>query len=485
MSVLAEMHRLDRLSRDDPAWSLLRSEHGPAVIALLAPHFDTGTRRLPAPELFAAVEADLPAVREAGFDMPRSGQAYCTEWIRHGYLVRRPAPTGGEETVEPAEGLLSAIGFTTGLGAGAGAVTASRLTTLSAQIRALARDSDPGAESRLRALHAERAEIDRQIAAVESGDYPVLGGAQAHERVEEILSLAAEVPSDFARVRAELEGLNRQLRARILDETEDRADTLGEVFRGVDVIGRSEAGRSFTGFYDLIIDPELSARLDGWVDQILGRDFARELPAETRTRLRRLFTDMEDSGAEVHQVMTSLARSLRHFVQSRHFEEHRRLQQDLRTAQRLAVRAAAEVKPFHAIDIELTLIGMPTDSVAALRLHDPGDDRVTDRIASHTPGVADLATLRALVRESEIDFDELTDNVRAVLADRGRATVAEVLAARPATQGLASVVGLIVLSHDHGHGVPGTDTVTWTSAAGRPRSATLPRRIFGPDSVWE
>src|SRR5699024_944409 len=234
----------------------------------------TAPRRLPAPELSAAAEADLPAVREAGFDRPRSGQAYCTDWIRNGYLVRRPSPTGGEETVEPAEGLLSAIGFTTGLGSGAGAVTASRLTTLSAQIRALARDSDPGAESRLRALHAERAEIDRQIAAVESGDYPVLGGTAAHERVGEILSLAAEVPSDFARVRAELEDLNRQLRARILDESEDRTDTLGEVFRGVDVIGRSEAGRSFTGFYDLIIDPELSARLDSWVEQILGRDFA-------------------------------------------------------------------------------------------------------------------------------------------------------------------------------------------------------------------
>src|SRR5699024_3365466 len=97
-------------------------------------------------------------------------------------------------------------------------------------------------------------------------------------------------------------------------------------------------------------------------------------------RLRRLLTEMEDSGAEVHLVMTSLSRSLRHFVQSRHFEEHRKLQQELRAAQRHAADAAERVQPFHQLDLDMVQVGMSIDSVASLRLHDPGDARVEARI---------------------------------------------------------------------------------------------------------
>lgn len=56
----------------------------------------------------------------------------------------------------------------------ASSATESRLTTLSTQLQALARDSDPRAETRLAALLAERSSIDQQIAAVESGVFPVL-----------------------------------------------------------------------------------------------------------------------------------------------------------------------------------------------------------------------------------------------------------------------------------------------------------------------
>lgn len=482
MSVVADLHRMQRLARETPSWTLLRADNAPVILTLLARRFSSGSGRLSAPELFALVDADLQDVRDEGFDFPRTAQAYCTDWIRAGYLLRRADTATREETIEPTEPLLNAIGYIAGLTSNTSTVTESRLTTLSDQLQALARDSDPRAETRLRVLHAEREQLDRTIAAVESGDFPVLDGERALERVGEILSLAAEVPGDFARVRAELEALNRELRTRILDDADDRSDTLGEVFRGVDLIGRSEAGRSFSGFYDMIIDPERSARLDGWIDTILLREFAGALTTVQRTRFRRLLTEMEDSGAEVHSVMTSLSRSLRHFVQSRHFEEHRKLQQELRAAQRHAVSAAEHVKPFHQLDLDMVQVGMSIDSVASLRLHDPGDDRVTGRVETHVPATADLAQLRRLVRDSEIDFDELAANIDGVVSSCGSATVAEVLAEHPATQGLASIVGLLVLASEHGRTAPGTDRLTWTSTSGVDRAAHVRRIVFTADS---
>ena len=86
--------------------------------------------------------------------------------------------------------------------------------------------------------------------------------------------------------------------------------------------------------------------------------------------------------------------------------------------------------------------------------------------------------MRRIVRASEIDLVELTDAVGAVLAERGAATVGEILGEHPATQGLASVVGLLLLARRRGQEVPGDETVTWRTAGGAERSARIPRFLF-------
>jgi hypothetical protein len=480
MSIAGDVHQLFRLRQDHAAWTLLRADNAPAVLALLSRHFDHGTRRLPAADLFAALDADLQTVRDEGLDFPRTGQAYCTEWVRSGYLLRRAAAGSREETLEPTEGALAAMAFVSSLARPVSSATESRLTTLSTQLQALARDSDSRKESRLAALLAERSAIERQLAAVEAGDFPVLDGERAVERSAEILALASEVPTDFARVRAELEELNRELRARILDDEGDRGDTLGDVFRGVDLIGDSDAGRTFSAFYDMILDPARSSQIDDWIDAVLQRRFAAKLTLDQRRRFRTLLTEMETAASEVHSTMTSLSRSLRHFVQSRHYEEHRRLQRLLRSAQQSAVGVATRRRPYDLLGLDLVRIGMSIESVAALRLHNPADDLVTDPVFTNEAGAVDLDELRRIVRESEIDMEELTDNVVATLRAHGRATVGDVLRDHPATQGLASVVGLLVLATHHGHAISGTEDVQWTSATGVARRATIRCRLFDP-----
>ncbi|MGO3508555.1 MAG: DUF3375 family protein, partial [Glutamicibacter arilaitensis] len=96
----------------------------------------------------------------------------------------------------------------------------------------------------------------------------------------------------------------------------------------------------------------------------------------------------------------------------------------------------------------------------------------------HGTGTADLAALREAVRASEIDFAELGENVNAVLAQQGAATIAEVLEKFPATQGIASVVGLLVLAENHGVRAGGEpEPVHWASD-GQTRQATVPRFLF-------
>lgn len=482
MSAVGDLHRLAIQRAESPAWRLLRADNADLILTLLGRHFRHDIRRMPAPELFELLDADLEALRDDGRDLPKTARGYCADWVRAGFLLRRSSSTMREESLEPTDAAFTALAFTTGLAEPARTVTESRLSTLATSLAALARDSDPGAESRLERLRMERDAIDQQIAAVESGDFSVLDGDRAVERATEILLLAEEIPGDFARVRAAFDSLNRDLRARIIDDDNDRGDTLGDVFRGVDLIAESDAGRSFNAFYDTILDPTRSAEIDDAVNTVLERPFADRLTPQQRRRFRALLTDMESSAAEVHATMTSLSRSLRHFVQSRAYEEHRRIQQLIRVAQQKGREVAKLRRPYDLLDLDFIRVGMPMTSVAALRLHNPADNKVVEEVVIHAAGTADLSTLRRLVRESEIDFAELRDNVIETIDESGRAGVADVLARHPATQGLASVVGLLVLAIRHGHRIDGTEQVSWISAGGIARSATIARHVFDPSA---
>lgn len=86
---------------------------------------------------------------------------------------------------------------------------------------------------------------------------------------------------------------------------------------------------------------------------------------------------------------------------------------------------------------------------------------------------------------------ELVDAVDDVLSRRSTATVGEVLEEHPATQGLASIVGLLVLAHRHGERVEGpsdtVETVRWRLVgrrAGAEREAGVGRAEHNGGNGW-
>ena len=475
MGISSSVLRYQRLHKEAPEWSMLRARTAALIVAVVQDYFPPERRVRPAAEVIAELDEDLVQLREATPEFESTAAAYVSGWVGAGYLIRRPGETRGTETLAPSAAALNAAGIVSGVESPQRAASASRLGSIASNLIALQRDSDPNSATRLALLNAERDAIDLRIAEVQTGSFTVLDPDDAKERVAETLSLAREVPVDFARVRSTIEELSRKLRAKILDDSADGGATLGNVFRGVDLLAESEAGRSVNGFYDVILDAEQSTRLQEAIAAILSRDFAEDLPQQERTDLRTLLSRLEDEAATVRQTMLLLSRSLRHFVLSRQYEEHRRLRQLIQRCQSLAVQVSAHHRPEKPVSLDLTRIGMQIRSITALKLHNPGEGRVPTEFERHDTGAVDFAELAAQARESDIDFDELRGNVIATLhhAD-GPVTVAQVLDAYPATQGLASIVGLMVLGAEHGDTtVEHTERVTLER-----RTVTLPEITF-------
>ena len=237
------------------------------------------------------------------------------------------------------------------------------------------------------------------------------------------------------------------------------------------------------------MDRERSAWLDQWIEQVLDSDAGKDITPERRQQLRRLFRDMEETSFEVNQTMTGLARSLRHYVSSEQFAEDRRMIELLREARGMAIDAAqaSELKAFHRMDTPLQRIGMSIHSVSRIRLANPGREVVEEAPVAYQPGEDDAHALYELVRESEIDFEELHEAIRQTVSDSGPCTIAQVLQAHPATQGLASVVGLVHIANQHP--LPAvreaSEKVTWTEEDGSLRAAQIPTMYFDHTTVEE
>lgn len=488
MSVEARALSLRRLMHDSAAIRLLAADNAPVILALIAEYFPRGTRARPAAEVYELMVTDFEVIASE-FPMPRTPQNYCNDWVKAGWLVRKSGRSTRGETLEPSEEALSALEAIERWEQPVTTVTASRVESISSALQRLARDTNEDIASRVASLEAERARIDHEIEKAQLGQFERLTAAETEERVQDVLNMAMAVPSDFARVRHDLEALNHQLRRQLLDPEGYRGDVLEEIFNGVDHIAESDAGRSFQGFYSLLMDRERSAWLDQWIEQVLDSDAGKDITPERRQQLRRLFRDMEETSFEVNQTMTGLARSLRHYVSSEQFAEDRRMIELLREARGMAIDAAqtSELKAFHRMDTPLQRIGMSIHSVSRIRLANPGREVVEEAPVAYQPGEDDAHALYELVRESEIDFEELHEAIRQTVSDSGPCTIAQVLQAHPATQGLASVVGLVHIADQHP--LPAvreaSEKVTWTEEDGSLRAAQIPTMYFDHTTVEE
>ena len=463
--------------REQPLWKLLASDRAPVLIGLLQGLLLEADRRVPGSILAERLQQQLDALNaeELEVELPRTAQAYIAYWLAQGWLERRLPEGASEEEYELSRQAVQAIRFIAGVEHNASLATESRLAMVMQQISQLAQQTEADPEARLVALRAERDRIDAEIAQAASGKVSTLDGKRALERTRDVIRLADDLAEDFRRVRDDFEQLNRRFRERIIDDEGARGDVLDRLFNGVDVIGESDAGRSFQAFWDLLNDMQRSAELDAALDTVLNRGFTRKLDRNERNFLRNFTSTLLERGGQVHEVMQHFARSLRGFVQSRGYLEQRRLNQLLKQAQGQALLLRDDVRPTAATGFVLPLSSARLRSIGQWRLHDPRSHQVETSIFMAEAAEISLDSVGDLVAQSEIDVRTLKDNLFMLLGTRPQLSISQVLRERPARQGLGSVIGYLSIGTRHGMVVRDQlETVEWTGGDGNVRRARVP-----------
>lgn len=472
---------LTSLLRLHPGWRLLRAGNAAFVATVLHHVFVAGkARTVTEAVLLEAVDDELYRQRRLDPEaLPRSAKEYVTEWgsPEKGWL-RSFYPAGSDlPSYDLTPAAEKALGWLESLTQRSFVGTESRLLTVFQLLRQIVEESQDDPAERLAALRRRRAEIDQEIARVESGQVKVLDDTAVRDRFQQFTATSRDLLSDFREVEENFRTLDRGVREQIAAWDGARGSLLDEVLGEREVISGSDQGVSFGAFWDFLM---ASDRQDDF-DRLL--DAALALPAlrDADPALRYVVADWLRAAGAVQATVAQLSHQLRRFLDDRAYLENRRIVGLMRSIEARALRLRDDPPAGAVMEVEEAKadVWLPM----ARRMYAP-PPRITLDTAPVEAGDEDVPTdeLYDLVT---VDPERLRGSVALTLSGRDQVTLGQVLTEHPAEQGLAEVVTYLAVADGDERAVfhpYECEPVSWQTDDG-PVSAEVPLVIFtgGPD----
>lgn len=425
----------DQLRRH-PAIRLFRKDSAGMVVAFLHRVFREERRAsYGARELVSKLTDFLFAANEPEVRYPRSAREYLEGWTEDGLLRQFYASGEDEATFELTPGGEQALQWVAEMEGRAFVGAESRLLQVFNQLKELAEGTTFDPAERREQLLARRADIDRQLEALERGELDRMDDTRIRERFHLVEDAAQRLLADFRQMEANFRALNARAREELVGYDAARGEVLAEIFSSRDKILATDQGKTFDAFWLFLMNQQRREELRAHLIQI------KNLPElDTATAVSPLFrleTDLVDAAIRVKETTDRLVEQLRRFLQSRAFLEGRRLTQLLTDFEKIAIAVKdnpPRVKAFAQIEgkavINLTMDRAPFSPPPMLRLPE----------AAPSPGEATDVATDLLYEQLYVDPAELRQRLGELLRERDQISLPEVARAIPLTRGLTELV---------------------------------------------
>ena len=461
-----------------PMWELLASDKAPETLSCLQLLLFDNEKSLPASVFISRLTDYLNEFEDVTIE-PSQAAAKANLWRKSNFITLRYSEGQQEPVYELTSAAHEAIRFISSQRSERTSPTESRLELVIHAIRKLVLDTDVNIEDRVALLEEDRRRIEEQIALVRQGKVDVASEAEVRAQIFDLLEMIENLNGDFYRVRESFYELSRELHEDIMRNDGTAGNILEGFFAGYDRISESEEGKTFRSFYNFINDPAATSQIEDAVDALHNRSFWDGMLSEkNRNDITYMRRNLNLRARETQAVMKRLASSLKHVVQSRDYQQNRRITQLINDARREALEHREGINPQRSIFV-LPRSSVKVSSAACVNLYDPQTEATRERMQEAQAAQVDFRELARRVQESEINYPWLKSCILDVLDKKETATVADVLEAHPAKQGLASVVGLISLALRFGlQNHEQTIAVSWTDRLGQHVKARIPMLLF-------
>jgi uncharacterized protein (UPF0332 family) len=336
---------------------------------------------------------------------------------------------------------------------------------------------------KLEHLKNQKAEIDKEIKALELGTpLESYDNAQVEERLELFTRQCFELIGDFTEVEDRFKSIHRSIVEQHTKSDVHKGTILGFAFEAYDTLRGSPQGKSFYAFWDFLISRagqeewrELTLRL-----LVLLKDRKIESDYQFIENIKSLLLQ---KGKTVYQANDKMAEKLSKIITEKEITRHRRLRSQINSIKELV---------FELLDEDLD-IGIALDDKAEIKL---SIDRklnfqqketiaVLKQPAARTEKIEDLERFSKLINRAHVNKKLLWQKVTSLLKEKQTATLKEVLEFAALENGIAEIVTYYDFLKEKGNQAQVLTGMTETIAINqeRTRFIEVPYLLFSKPNV--
>lgn len=475
-----DYYAINALREKHAGWALLRAQNAPLALHFFMSAFtDPNQRNVGRQQLIDVLDDVLFGVRETYGEekFPRNASEYLDDWAASERAWLRKYYVQGED--EPHYDLTPAaedvVRWVESLKGREFVATQSRLTSIFAVLKTLVQQSETDPDVRLAELQQQRNQIDAEMQRIREGDLKVMTAPEALDHFQQLTTLAKDLLSDFREVEQNFRKLDRQVREQIATWDGSQGELLDSIFANQQDIGSSLQGRTFQGFWDYLMSPQLRRELNDLLHRATRIEaLARMDNLHTITNLHQ---DWLPAVEQTQATVRQLSQQMRRLLDDKVFLENKRIMQLIRSIEANALDQRDQPPSNFAMEIEASSVDVALPFERPL--YEPGSRvMVMDDVVTADDQDLDAS---ALFSQFHVDRERLKSNIERVLEEETQATLADITAAHPLSQGLAEIVAYYQLAAESDWASINPETtqrLRWTLEDGSVREAVIDQIIF-------
>ncbi|MFY9636069.1 MAG: DUF3375 domain-containing protein, partial [Cellulosimicrobium cellulans] len=425
-----DFYAINALRENHAGWSLLRAQNAPLAVSFFIKAFTAPNERdIGRQELIDHLDDLLFGLREVFGEerFPRPAGEYLDEWAapERAWLRKYYVPGQDEPRYDLTAASEDVVRWVESLSGRDFVATQSRLTSIFAVLKALVQQSETDPEVRLAELQRQRDGIDAEMQRIRDGNLKVMTAPEALDHFQQLTTLAKDLLSDFREVEQNFRKLDRQVREQIATWDGTQGELLASIFANQQDISGSLQGRTFQGFWDYLMSPQLRTELQDLLQRATRIDALASM--DNLQAVTNLHQDWLPAVEQTQATVRQLSQQMRRLLDDKVFLENKRIMQLVRSIESGAL-GTREVPPsgvFMEIDAQSVEVALPFERP----LYEPSRRiMVDDVVVAANDAEVDAG---ALFSQFHVDTERLRSNIDDVLAGAEQATLGEVAAAHP------------------------------------------------------
>lgn len=434
---------LFELKRSHPTLRLLAADTAPLILSFLHRIFVLPNQRgIRQDELESLLDDYLFGLHRSYGDAmyPRSGAQYLEAWAdpARGILRKYYPDRGDEPEYDLTPTTARAIDWIQGLQEKRFVGTESRLRIIIELLREIIQSTEQDPDMVIQGLEQQKQEIEQKITAIRERGLAPADPTRVREQFFQAEDTARRLLADFRQVEYNFRALDRETRELIATSDKPKGELLDDIFQDQDVIRDSDQGRSFQGFWELLMTPARQQELQDMLENIYRLEEIRDLHPDPF--LEKIRYSLLEAGEQAYKTANQLVEQLRRFLDDQAWLENRRIMELIKDIEKQAV-AVKDNPPPDRFFASISQVKPTLDLPMSRNLFTPPRGIRLEEIPVED-GASDLAA-DLLYEQIYVDEQRLRSQIQRLLQTRSQISLPEVIRHHPLERGLAELVAYV------------------------------------------